>query len=172
MALALEFERLGQDVLLIESGGMKADQQTDDASRAILVDDRRHASMALTVCRALGGTSWTWGGRCVPYDDIDFFRRDAVKDVHWPISHDEIRPWYSVAANYLFCGGDRFSAPYARNLNDGIAVDCLERWTINPRIILMVRDRLLRSSRIRIALNTTLAGIHLSTDGSRVESLG
>jgi choline dehydrogenase-like flavoprotein len=172
MALALEFERLGRDVLLIESGGMDVDKEIADASNAIVVDDRRHAPMALTVCRALGGTSWTWGGRCVPYDDVDFFCRDAVQGVNWPISHDEIRPWYSVAANYLFCGGDRFSAPCPRKLNDGITVDCLERWTINPRIIEMVRDRLLRSSSIRIALNTTLAGIHLSADGSRVESLG
>jgi choline dehydrogenase-like flavoprotein len=150
---------------------MEVNKETADASRAILADERRHAPMELAVCRALGGTSWTWGGRCVPYDDIDFLHRDVVHGVHWPISHDEVRPWYTLAANYLFCGEHRFSIPYHRDLSHEITLNSLERWTTEPRIILMVREKLLRSSRIQIALNTTLTGIHLSPDGNRVESL-
>ena len=85
MAMAMEFDRLGREVLVLESGGMEADQALADASRAEVVDPRRHAAMEISVCRALGGTSWTWGGRCVAYDDIDWMDREYVPGIHWPM---------------------------------------------------------------------------------------
>ena len=78
MALALEFARLGRDVLVLESGGLERDQKIADASRAHIVSERTQAPMELAVCRVLGGTSWTWGGRCVPYDDVDLMARSYV----------------------------------------------------------------------------------------------
>ena len=108
MALALEFERLGREVLVLESGDVAIDAAIGEASRAEIVDARRHARMELAVCRALGGTSWTWGGRCVAYDEVDWLNRDFVADAGWPITHDEIRPWYKLASEYLLCGDDSF----------------------------------------------------------------
>ena len=76
MAMALEFERLGEEVLLVESGGNEADSSALPMPRGrrslIRAAMRRWRS---AVCRALGGTSWTWGGRCVAYDDIDWVQR-------------------------------------------------------------------------------------------------
>src|SRR5450631_3556228 len=94
MALALEFERQGREVLVLESGGRDVDLSLEGASRAQIVNPDRHAPMEISVCRALGGTSWTWGGRCVAFDEIDWVDRPYVADVHWPVSHDEIRPFY------------------------------------------------------------------------------
>ena len=45
MALALEFDRLGREVLLLESGDKFLDSAIADASRAEIVDPRRHADM-------------------------------------------------------------------------------------------------------------------------------
>jgi choline dehydrogenase-like flavoprotein len=90
MALALDLDRRGHDVLVLESGGEEA--KDADASMAEIVDSSRHVPMNLAVCRAFGGTSWTWGGRCVPYDDIDFMARNFVADALWPIGAEEIRP--------------------------------------------------------------------------------
>ena len=109
MALALEFEQLGRDVLLLESGDRFLHDRIAQASRAEILDPKRHDDMILTVCRALGGTSWTWGGRCVPYDDVDFARRDFVADggVQLRLAHRFlvlISPWYKLAAKYLLCG--------------------------------------------------------------------
>jgi choline dehydrogenase-like flavoprotein len=171
MALALEFEQLGHDVLLLESGDSALDPKIADASRAEIVDSRRHADMSLTVCRALGGTSWTWGGRCVAYNDIDFTPRDFVPDARWPIAHDTIRPWYTVASKYLLCGNDRFTIPYERALTDGLTLDSVERWATTPRLIEIHRDALIRSQRIKICLRTTVVGLNMSDNRSRVESL-
>jgi len=171
MALAVEFERLGDEVLLLEAGGSEVEPAAAEASRARIVDPARHAAMEIAVCRALGGTSWTWGGRCVPYDDIDWMQRDFVADARWPLGHDEIRPWYAPAAEYLLCGGDTFCLPRGPRLSDGLTLDFVERWARQSRLILEHRDRLLRSGRIKLSLKSTVTSLSLSADGSRVESL-
>lgn len=171
MALALEFERQGRDVLVLESGGPEVNKALEEASRAEIVNPRYHAPLELTVCRALGGTSWTWGGRCVAYDDVDWMPRDYVADARWPIAQDEVTPWYEGAAQYLLCGSGSFSIPFRKKLTDGLRFDTLERWAWESKLILQHRNRLLASKHIRISLNSTVTNLNLSADGQCVESL-
>ena len=171
MAMALECDRLGLEVLVLESGGTEPDPALRDASRAEIFDPQRHAEMEIAVCRALGGTSWAWGGRCVAYDDIDFVDRPFVADAHWPLTHAEVRRWYSPAAEYLLCGGGDFELAHGRKLNEGLTLDCVERWCWDPRVVLRHRERILASEHIRLCLNSTVTGLELSGDGRRVEAL-
>jgi choline dehydrogenase-like flavoprotein len=171
MALALEFERLGHEVLLLESGGLECRADLAEASRAEIVDPARHAAMEIAVCRALGGTSWTWGGRCVPYDAIDWMPREFVADANWPLGDDDLRPWYERASESLLCGSGSFAIPYKRNLTDGLTVEYVERWARETKVVLAHRERLLCSQRIRLSLNTTVTGLNLAPDGSRLDSL-
>jgi choline dehydrogenase-like flavoprotein len=171
MAMALELERLGQRVLVLEAGGAGDAPAPNPASHAHIVDADRHAPMEITVCRGLGGTSWTWGGRCVAYDEIDWLDRPFVADAHWPVSGQEIEPWYKRAADYLLCGNDTFAMPYKRPLTDGLTVDFVERWARESRVILEHRAKLLASQNIRVSINTTVTMLNLSEDGRRVESL-
>lgn len=171
MALALEFERLGQEVFVLESGDKFLDGDIAEASRAEIVDPRRHADMSLTVCRALGGTSWTWGGRCVPYDDVDFAVRDFVDDASWPFHHAEIKPWYKIAAQYMLCGSDRFRIPYKRELSSGITLEFVERWATHTRLIEIHRPALMASQKIKILLRSTVTGLKLGEDGRSVSAL-
>jgi hypothetical protein len=171
MALAMEFDRLGREVLVIESGGIEVSPAFAEASRAEIANPASHAAMEIAVCRALGGTSWTWGGRCVPYDAIDWMHRDFVADANWPLSHEELRPWYKGASEYLLCGNDTFSIPYHHDLTNGLTLDHLERWSRESKVILEHRDRLFHSERIRLSLNSTVTSLNLSADGHAVESL-
>lgn len=173
MALALELERLGHEVLLLESGGLEFDLKGSPASTAIIRDELRHAPMEIAVCRAFGGTSWTWGGRCVAYDDVDLLDRDFVPDSHWPIAHDEIRPWYKAAVPYMSCGSDQFSIPYRQALSDGLTLDAVERWATDARLILLHRDKLLASAKIQIALHATVTGMNFSaaSDGNPQQAI-
>ncbi len=171
MALALEFERLGRTVLVLESGAVDVDAGPKDASRAHIVDAERHAPMEIAVVRALGGTSWTWGGRCVAYDDIDWLDRPFVADAHWPLTHNDLRPWYAPAAKYLTCGSDRFEIPYKRPLSGGITLDAVERWARDSRVILAHREHLLASEKIKIALNTTVTALNFAPGSHSIESL-
>lgn len=171
MAMALEFDKLGQEVLLLESGGLEATPAMAEATRAEIADTDRHAPMELAVCRALGGTSWTWGGRSVPYDDVDLAVRPFVPESDWPITHDEIRPWYAQASEYTLCGGDQFAMPYGRKLTDGLTLDFVERWATESKLILIHRERILASRRIHLSLGSTVSGFQIAADGGAVEAV-
>jgi hypothetical protein len=171
MALALEFDRLGRSVLVLEAGDQDMGAAASEASRAHIVDPRRHASMDIAVVRALGGTSWTWGGRCVPFDPVDWIPRGFVADAYWPVSGDEIGRYYRRATEYLLCGSDEFTLPYKRKLTGGLTLDGVERWARNSRVILEYRERMLASEHIRLSLNSTVTGLNLSADGTEVVGL-
>ena len=169
MALALEFERLGREVLVLESGGVE--MEASEASHAKIVDPDRHAPMEIAVVRALGGTSWTWGGRCVAYDDVDFAAREFVADARWPVTHEEVRPYYKRATEILLCGSDAFAVPYRRMLTGGVTLDGVERWARNSRVIEEHRERLLKSEKIRLSLKSTVTALNLEAGGAAVESV-
>ena len=171
MALALEMERLGREVLLLEAGGAEVEAARTAESHAEVVDLSRHAPMEIAVVRALGGTSWTWGGRCVAYDDVDWIPREFVADAKWPLDHGVVRPYYARAAELMLCGSGEFTEPYKRALTCGLTLDGLERWARNSRVIEEHRERILRSEKIRLGLNSVVAGLELSADGKRTEAL-
>jgi choline dehydrogenase-like flavoprotein len=107
IALAVEFERLGRSVLVLESGGNTVDARLADASQATIVDPARHATMEMAVCRAFGGTSWTWGGRCVAFDDVDFEAR-ACTELRLADSPRGPQALIRESREYLRCGSDQF----------------------------------------------------------------
>ena len=88
-----------------------------------------------------------------------------------PSAHDTIRPWYTLASKYLLCGNDHFTMPYEHALIDGLTLDSVERWATTPRLIEIHREALTRSQRINISLRSTVVGLKVSEDGSRVESV-
>jgi predicted flavoprotein YhiN len=61
--------------------------------------------------------------------------------------------------------------PYKRPLSDGLTLDFVERWATNSRIIDVHRDALAASTRIRIALRSTVVGLKLADDGRSVDAL-
>jgi choline dehydrogenase-like flavoprotein len=171
MALAMELERLGQTVLVLEAGGLEFDSAGSDASKAAIVNPETHAPMEIAVVRALGGTSWTWGGRCVAYDEVDWMDRDFVPDAHWVVTPGEVEPFYARAAEYLLCGNAEFDIAYKRPLSAGLTLNFVERWARDSRVINLHREHLLASAAIRISLQTTVTAVNLTGDGGAVESL-
>lgn len=171
LALAFELSSLGHEVLLLESGGQEPDPALAEDSRAILDTPLTHSAMDVAVCRALGGTSWYWGGRCVDYDEVDWLDRDFVPEARWPIASDVVRPFYARAAEILLCGSDRFELPLERRLTAGLTLDFVERWTRESRLMLEHRDRLENTPGIWIALNNPVVDLNLSSDGARVETI-
>lgn len=171
MSLAMEFERLGREVLVLESGGSEVDPKRAEDSHATILHPQHHAPMELTVRRALGGTSWLWGGRCVPYSDLDFVGRDFVPESEWPIRHKDIEPWYKPACEYMQCGGHSFQIPFGRELEAGLTVDFVERWAAEPHLTLAYRERLQKSERINVCLNSTVIDLDMGQHGQSIEGV-
>ena len=77
ITLACELDRSGISVLLLEAGGYAPD--ADSAADYVGQAGKPHPETTEFRRVKLGGTTGIWGGRCVPYDPIDFERRD-----YWP----------------------------------------------------------------------------------------
>ena len=77
ITLALQFARTGRRVILLISGFEHADAATTSLTQGEVVDAALHPPADTYRERRLGGTTTIWGGRCIPFDPIDF-RRLAV----------------------------------------------------------------------------------------------
>lgn len=169
---ALELRRHGVPVVVLAGGvdGFRANFQA--LADAEIADTTRHAPMQIAVRRALGGTSLLWGGRCVPFDDIDFADRPHVPLGGWPVSHDEIRPWYDIGMRYLNAGTPEFSAPVplAGGLTD-CQVERLERWSERRNLRELHAEALTGDPDLKILLGVVATGIDIDPVSGRATGI-
>ena len=96
ITLAREFSASPFRVILLESGGMEFDPDTQDLyqgqSVGLAFDDLRASRL-----RFFGGTTNHWGGYCLPFDPIDFEPRDGSSYRGWPFPRSYLDPWYARA---------------------------------------------------------------------------
>jgi choline dehydrogenase-like flavoprotein len=170
LCLAHDLCRRGLSVVLFESGLRRPNRTQQALSDATIVSERWHAPMSLAVCRALGGTSWLWGGRCVPMDPLDFEARSYLPDSGWRISEADVAPYYAGAARLLGCGPAVFSAEadIAEPLEDrSLRIDRLERWTNEPNT---ARQPFLKTApdSLTIVLGATVVDLEFDLGAERV----
>ncbi|MDB5469278.1 MAG: glucose-methanol-choline oxidoreductase [Caulobacter sp.] len=67
----------------------------DNADRPL--DDYPRNSRA----RVLGGSGMVWGGKCRPLDAADFAKRDWIPHSGWPMSRQDLQPFYDRACDLL-----------------------------------------------------------------------
>ena len=170
LCLAYDLSRRGVSVVLFESGLRRPSRSQQALSEADIVCGHAHAPMSLAVCRALGGTSWLWGGRCVPLNALDFQPRPYVPDSGWPISESDVAPYHAEAARLLGCGPAAFAAEPETGVgleNDTVRVDSLERWTSEPNTARCLRLETAPDA-LTIVLGATIVDLEFDDGGERV----
>ncbi|MEK8028159.1 GMC oxidoreductase [Pseudaquabacterium rugosum] len=95
LALADRLLARGLRVLLIEAGGRDEHAAYEDAYDGHA--EAPHPPTRDYRRQRLGGTTHLWGGRCVPFDEIDFLARDWVPDSGWPLRLEALQPWITEA---------------------------------------------------------------------------
>jgi choline dehydrogenase-like flavoprotein len=155
LAVAITLEKLGLDVTVLEAGGLRprASGMAIDA-----VPEGRHAEPEIAICEGLGGTSWWWGGRCVPPDPMDFRE--------WPIPETELAQWYEAAAEFLGCGPARFEAEGPEGFS------ALERWARVREMGLVWRAHLERSERIAVCLEARVTALNMNGNLAEINVSG
>lgn len=172
LAAALGCARRGLKVLLLESGDVAARGAPADLWDGL--DPARHAPPEVATCRALGGTSHWWGGRCVPLDAVDLETRQHLPLTNWPIGPGDISEWSAEAAQFLGIGKPNFETAVT---DAAIAADPdlrfadLERWTPERNIARVHRDELAASSTLTVLLQASVLGLRLDEAGHRVAEL-
>lgn len=196
IVIGLELAEAGHRVVLLESGGTRFDPEVQRLGDAVGADPR-HVDLSLATRRQLGGASNVWGGRCVPFDPIDFEDRPIAGDAGWPLAYEEVSPYLQRACEWCRCGDATFDAGLlpelgGRSIVPGFAdaevrASALERWSLPTNFGRVYRRALERSPSLRLVTGLTCTEIvpepgacedgarkvsHLearSTDGRRVE---
>lgn len=96
ITLAREFVNSRLHVVLLESGGLEPDRETQNLYAGSNVG-HRYFDPAGCRLRYFGGTTNHWGGWCAPLDPIDFERRETFPHSGWPFERSYLDPWYRRA---------------------------------------------------------------------------
>ena len=97
LTLADTLRGSGLTVLVLEAGGLKQTAAAQEPYRGEVVDPASHPWLEHFRVRAIGGASRAWGGRCLPFDPIDFEDRPWVPGPGWPIDLQSLTEDYQAA---------------------------------------------------------------------------
>jgi choline dehydrogenase-like flavoprotein len=170
ITLAMELDRQGIDVCLLESGGFSPDDGTRDLYRGEDVGEWPYNFSDGSRSRFLGGSSNCWGGWCRPLDPWDFEKRDWVAHSGWPFGLDELMPYYERTHPLLKLGPNNYdpdfwersiARPDVRRipLVSGKVRDTISQFSPPARFGKLYREALKRSHRIRVYLYANVTNI-------------
>ncbi len=181
ITLALELARTGKSVLLLESGGAKQSDDAQALNAGEVADGALHSPPDKYRQRILGGGTTIWGGRCVPFDPIDFDQRPWMDHSGWPIGYEDVADHYEAANRLCEAGENEYDARLAlrggmRPLLRGFApqhfdLNGIERFSCPTDFGRRYRDRLQASGTVRVLLNATVTRLRMTPEGDRIDSL-
>jgi choline dehydrogenase-like flavoprotein len=181
ISLALSLSGQGLTVLLLESGQAAPHAPTQALYAGEVSDERLHSPPNKYRQRRMGGSTTIWGGRCVPLDPIDFDTRSQVPHSGWPISFEDLIPFYPQA-NALAEAG-RFSydaddtlgpgaAPMIRGFDSPIVqTNGLERFSCPTDFGKRYARRLQVASDVKVLLGANCTAVRLEAGGQFVREL-
>jgi choline dehydrogenase-like flavoprotein len=106
ITVAREFIGSGLTVSLVESGGLDFDSETQALYAGENVGLPEHG-VDIGRLRFFGGTTNHWGGRCTPLSPLDFAVRPWIPYSGWPITRNDLDPYYRRARNVCGLGAPR-----------------------------------------------------------------
>ncbi len=100
IALAREFLGTSYSVIVLEAGGNRREEASQDPYRS-LVTGLQHGGIHGGRVRTVGGATTLWAGQALPLFDIDFAKRDWVPYSGWPIDKGLLEPFYRRAEDVM-----------------------------------------------------------------------
>lgn len=181
ISIALALLGSGLNVVLLESGGEGNDESTQALYQGVVEDDRMHSPLDRYRMRRYGGSSTVWGGRCMPFDAIDFEHRTYVPLGDWPIDLNDVAPFYPRANALCEAGDFEYKAHTAFGstmpaLIQGFdtphfSADSLERFSCPTDFGARYRNRLRDAQNVRLVMRANLTRITMDATCKTVQSV-
>ena len=181
ITLAMELARTGKSILLLESGDETPNEATQALNEGEVVDEGLHSPPDKYRQRVLGGGTSIWGGRCVPFDPIDFESRPWIDHSGWPIRYSDVETHYPAANSLCEAGEYEYDARLAmpggmrrllgRFEPKHFEMNGIERFSCPTNFGQRYQARLRSASNVRVLLCATVTRLHTLSDGSRITGL-
>lgn len=177
IALALEMRSLGMSVVLLESGDVDFDAQTQAlaaAENTSLVD----FPVETTRLRYFGGTTNHWGGFTYPFSPFDMTPRAYSGNTAWPIGHADLAKYYPAAGVLCELGRMAFEDVDGWQTRAGFAPvrmphgpmqTAVGQFSPPTRFGTAYRQQLDQAASVKVILNSNVQELIASDDASRVE---
>jgi len=176
ITLSCEFRGKNVDVLLLESGGL----QVEPDSQALAVGEISgigHVPLDTARLRVFGGSSGLWGGWCRPFDAIDFEQRPWVPHSGWPITLDDLDEYYRRAQRVCELGPfDYDPAHWHLESAPPLPLDDLDirtrliQFSTPTRFGTLYRDPIVAADNIRLYIHSNVVQID-PTDSGQIKQL-
>lgn len=181
ISLALALTGQGLRIVVLESGKLRGHAATQALYAGEVADERLHSPLDKYRQRRMGGSTATWGGRCVPFDPIDFETRSQVPYSGWPISYDDLLPFYPEANALAEAGRFSYEAdealgpcapPMIRGFESALVrTNSLERFSCPTDFGRRYQRRLQVAPDVRVLLGANCTAIRLEPSGKHVDEL-
>lgn len=181
IALTLDLSARGFSVLILESGFVGEDAKTQSLYEGEVADEGLHSPPDKYRQRRLGGSTAIWGGRCMPFDPIDFETRSHVPHSGWPLSYDDLLPYYPRANALAEAGRFSYQAeealgPQAAQLIQGfnsprVLTNGLERFSCPTHFGIRYAKQLELAPDIKVLLGANCTAVRLQPDARTVSSV-
>lgn len=178
--LACELIGSGLNVLVLEGGGEKFDTRAQELYKGEVDDKGRHGELTRYRRRMFGGTTTVWGGRCAPFDPIDFEARPWVPHSGWPVTRAEMDPYYARAHTYAHAGNYTYESaslpdgtkPLVPGLDSTVVLqDRMWRFSLPTDFGKTNRARLQQAANVKLLLHANVLQLKSNAAGSHVERL-
>ncbi|MCB1384017.1 MAG: GMC family oxidoreductase [Notoacmeibacter sp.] len=100
MSITLQLAKAGIPVVMLEAGSEDVTEESQDFYRGT-VDGDPYFDLDVTRIRLLGGCSNHWAGWCRELDPHDFEQRDWIPNSGWPITRQDLEPFFDTARDML-----------------------------------------------------------------------
>lgn len=108
IVLANELLSKFSNIIILEAGGEDYSAESQELYKSNSFPANYRDPMYSRL-RFMGGTSNHWLNNTSPLSTIDFEKRDWVPESGWPISFDELNPYYKKAGEYCGVGEDGYA---------------------------------------------------------------
>ena len=178
LTLAASLIESGLTVAVLEAGGRKPKAKVSDAYKGEVVDPKTHPFTHHFRVRALGGASQIWGGRCIPFDPIDFAARPWAPGPGWPIDRQTLDPYYIQAQVAAEAGPFDYDpghalpgrpAEFAPGLDGQVVATTLERFSKPTDFSRRYGETLAAARNVHVFLNAPVTGLRLKADGGAMD---
>lgn len=185
LTIANEFIGTATRVLVLESGGLDDEHETDDLNDIESVGAPRRMEQRTVRRRILGGSSHTWTGRCAPFDALDFEKRPWIPYSGWPITLAELDPYLEKARAYLCLGPNCYDDTLWSRFNQREPLPRLDTALLEPifwQFSKSPRDRQIavdfgadfihaKPANIQVLLHASVTHINIGADRSNADSV-
>lgn len=177
ITLGLEFADSSHKVLILESGGLEPDVESQSLYEGAIAGEP-YPELDTARLRFFGGTTGHWGGHCCPFDPIDFEARPWVPYSGWPVTRADLDPFYERAHPICELGPYEYrpeawreGAPDLIQFQTDKLIDRI--WQSSPptRFGERYRENLKRAKNVDVLLHANVVDIVLNDSAKAVEDI-